>query len=536
MCRPETVSFEDPATRQHQEQQLQQRILQEHSASIIERNGARTPQPTSNGNAGHANGDGDHLAFPTFTRGPDITLPPEEIKDKSSSASSGRPTLTTIHSGTSTPTRPATPEVGSSTSSDNTAAKAGLSWSTSSMPESGAAGGGGRRNLRGPTMQRGGSILEDLKARGAGIPANIPLSTPGTAEHELGTNPFENSSLLTSSTTPAPVTPSLQSSIASARRPNATRMGSDVGAPQASLNAALKDRLNRLHAANTRTPEALLGSTERSGRTPGALPPGRGVSEDAQPLTSDAATGSYFSSVAGAPSATVTPSHGTPTSHRRRSSSNTRHGSISGIDKSGGLNRAFTRSRRTTDSRRRSASSVDGQSAFSPRSESGEPESFTFQHNPHGNGGLQNAIRAVSDSTLRTASEPTRSTIDAGTTSYSRQLPAPTARTTMDEHIWIGTPGCSIADFDEPLRDSIERRYLQEKHSGVVWVEDDVLEPAYDMFCKQILWPTFHYQVLDAHKSKAYESPSWLDYKAMNQAFADKIVAMYKPGDLSEYP
>lgn len=388
-----------------------------------------------------------------------------------------------------------------------------------------------------PQMQRASSILEDLKARGSGItPAAGPL-TPGTAELDLGTNPFENASLTSGAFTPGPVTPSLQSSIASARRPTGSRLtGEGSTAPQAALNQALKDRLSRLHAANNpaRSSELLNDSTQRTGRTPGALPPGSGVSQT--PAQPEESTGSYFSSTAGTispPAQSGVNSAPSASNHRRRSSSNARHGSISGADKSA-LNRAFTRSRKTTDTRRRSSSSIDGAHAFTPRSPSGELPSFTFEHNPHGNGGLQNAIRSVSASNLRTASEPTRSTIDAGTESMSRQLPAPTAKSTMGEHIWIGTPGCSIADLDAPLRDCIEKRYLEDKHSAVVWVEDDVLEPAYDMFCKQILWPTFHYQVLDAHKSKAYESPSWLDYKAMNQAIADKIVAIYKPGDLSE--
>ena len=52
-------------------------------------------------------------------------------------------------------------------------------------------------------------------------------------------------------------------------------------------------------------------------------------------------------------------------------------------------------------------------------------------------------------------------------------------------------------------------------------------------FVHKILWPTFHYQVHDVHKTKAYQSPAWKDYVAMNQAFADKIAEVYRKGDLS---
>lgn len=35
-------------------------------------------------------------------------------------------------------------------------------------------------------------------------------------------------------------------------------------------------------------------------------------------------------------------------------------------------------------------------------------------------------------------------------------------------------------------------------------------------------------------QTKAYESPTWKDYVATNQAFADTIVENYREGDLSK--
>ena len=51
----------------------------------------------------------------------------------------------------------------------------------------------------------------------------------------------------------------------------------------------------------------------------------------------------------------------------------------------------------------------------------------------------------------------------------------------------------------------------------------------------QVLWPCLHYAVPDAPKSKTfYESKSYAQYKAVNQLFADAIVANYEDGDISE--
>ena len=50
---------------------------------------------------------------------------------------------------------------------------------------------------------------------------------------------------------------------------------------------------------------------------------------------------------------------------------------------------------------------------------------------------------------------------------------------------------------------------------------------------RQVLWPTLHYAVPDAPKTKTfYESTSFEQYKAVNQKFADAIAKEYKPGDV----
>ena len=51
----------------------------------------------------------------------------------------------------------------------------------------------------------------------------------------------------------------------------------------------------------------------------------------------------------------------------------------------------------------------------------------------------------------------------------------------------------------------------------------------------KVLWPTLHYVVPDAPKTKVvYESSSFVQYKKVNEQFADAIVANYQEGDIGK--
>ncbi|PTB76327.1 glycosyltransferase family 20 protein [Trichoderma longibrachiatum ATCC 18648] len=65
-----------------------------------------------------------------------------------------------------------------------------------------------------------------------------------------------------------------------------------------------------------------------------------------------------------------------------------------------------------------------------------------------------------------------------------------------------------------------------------VFCSDKDFDGHYSHFCKQMLWPVFHYQIPDNPKSKAYEDHSWKYYVKVNQAFADKIIQNWKRGDV----
>ncbi|EHL03426.1 putative alpha,alpha-trehalose-phosphate synthase [Glarea lozoyensis 74030] len=85
---------------------------------------------------------------------------------------------------------------------------------------------------------------------------------------------------------------------------------------------------------------------------------------------------------------------------------------------------------------------------------------------------------------------------------------------------------------DTQQKQDIEDRLATEHDSLTVFCKDSDFDGHYTHYCKQILWPVFHYQIPDNPKSKAYEDHSWVYYVKVNQAFADKIVANWKRGDV----
>lgn len=118
-----------------------------------------------------------------------------------------------------------------------------------------------------------------------------------------------------------------------------------------------------------------------------------------------------------------------------------------------------------------------------------------------GNGGLWNAIDAVSESGL------------------------------LVEKTWVGTLGMPTDALDDHLKENISERLEDDYESLSVFVDDGDFDGHYERYCKTILWPIFHYQVPDHPKSKAFEDHSWGFYVKVNQAFADRIVKNFKKGD-----
>ncbi|KAG6815599.1 hypothetical protein H0H87_000265 [Tephrocybe sp. NHM501043] len=66
-----------------------------------------------------------------------------------------------------------------------------------------------------------------------------------------------------------------------------------------------------------------------------------------------------------------------------------------------------------------------------------------------------------------------------------------------------------------------------------VWLDDKVAHGHYDGYCKQTLWPLFHYLLWqDVATEYASADSHYPYYESANAAFARKIAEVYQPGDL----
>ncbi|KAK7696997.1 Trehalose-6-P synthase/phosphatase complex subunit [Diaporthe eres] len=103
----------------------------------------------------------------------------------------------------------------------------------------------------------------------------------------------------------------------------------------------------------------------------------------------------------------------------------------------------------------------------------------------------------------------------------------------LSEVTWVGTLGMPTDALEgTQQKQDIEDRLATEFDSLTVFCCDKDLDGHYSHFCKQILWPVFHYQLPDNPKSKAYEDHSYKHYVNVNRAFADKIIKNWKRGDV----
>lgn len=101
---------------------------------------------------------------------------------------------------------------------------------------------------------------------------------------------------------------------------------------------------------------------------------------------------------------------------------------------------------------------------------------------------------------------------------------------------WVGTIAMPSDAVPQKVIDDITKKLHDEYDSEAVFPNDDIFQGHYKSFCKQILWPTFHYQIPDDPKSKAFEEHSWEQYKALNQLMADKLVETYKRENAGKDP
>ncbi len=91
-------------------------------------------------------------------------------------------------------------------------------------------------------------------------------------------------------------------------------------------------------------------------------------------------------------------------------------------------------------------------------------------------------------------------------------------------NIWVGWPGESF----EKEEDKAEvRQGLKKENMRPVFLTDEELELYYLGFSNQTLWPAFHYFM----QYMEFDNAKWESYKAVNQKFAEAVLAETENGD-----
>ncbi|WBW74396.1 alpha,alpha-trehalose-phosphate synthase [Schizosaccharomyces osmophilus] len=100
----------------------------------------------------------------------------------------------------------------------------------------------------------------------------------------------------------------------------------------------------------------------------------------------------------------------------------------------------------------------------------------------------------------------------------------------VTNHQWVGLLGMPTETLSKKTKDAISAALLVKHQSLAVYTPDSDFEGHYNHYCRKILWPSLHYQHNEIF-SFFHEESNWDAYVKVNQAFADKIIETYRPGD-----
>ncbi|ORX66328.1 glycosyl transferase [Linderina pennispora] len=100
------------------------------------------------------------------------------------------------------------------------------------------------------------------------------------------------------------------------------------------------------------------------------------------------------------------------------------------------------------------------------------------------------------------------------------------------ERIWIGEIGVSTDSWSEERKAAVSSRLLDEFETVPVFVSDKEFEGHYSRFCKQLLWPAFHYIMPEMPHWHGWEKSAYEAALSTCQKFANRIVEIYREGDV----
>ncbi|RMG46996.1 MAG: bifunctional alpha,alpha-trehalose-phosphate synthase (UDP-forming)/trehalose-phosphatase [Acidobacteria bacterium] len=89
---------------------------------------------------------------------------------------------------------------------------------------------------------------------------------------------------------------------------------------------------------------------------------------------------------------------------------------------------------------------------------------------------------------------------------------------------WVGWPGAPVPPED---RGKIADRLARSGRTVPVFIDERLLHGFYEEFSNRLLWPLFHGMTDRAR----YDRRAWHEYREVNEAFADVVAEIARPGD-----
>lgn len=92
--------------------------------------------------------------------------------------------------------------------------------------------------------------------------------------------------------------------------------------------------------------------------------------------------------------------------------------------------------------------------------------------------------------------------------------------------------GCLSEDIDASEQDEVAAKLLDEFNCLPVFVPPDLKQKYFDGFCKQQLWPLFHYLLpLTPDLGSRFDRSLWQAYVSVNKMFANKVIEVLNPDE-----
>lgn len=91
--------------------------------------------------------------------------------------------------------------------------------------------------------------------------------------------------------------------------------------------------------------------------------------------------------------------------------------------------------------------------------------------------------------------------------------------------------GSLKVDVDASEQEKVSLVLMEEFNCLPTFIPSDLYEQFHDGFCKQHLWPLFHYRLPMYPESRRFDRSQWQAYVSANKIFADKVMEVLNPED-----